>query len=141
METVSRRVFLGLGGASLVLATAGDRAGAAEIEGQTAKDPNNMTPPEKKHVPQVRLGEAAGGAIEVDILIGQVEHPMEAEHHITWVDVYLDGEKLSRTTLVPVLMKPALKLTLTPKKSGLLTVAEECNLHGVWKNSTEIKVG
>jgi superoxide reductase len=142
MDKVSRRIFLGAAGASFALTAVGRRAAAEEIEGQTAKDPNNMSVSEKKHVPKITLGEVKlGEPITVMIVVGEIEHPMEVEHHITWVDVYLDGKKLSRTTLTPEAMKPCLTVMLTPSRPGELTVVEECNLHGIWKNSVEIKAG
>ncbi|NOZ20885.1 MAG: hypothetical protein GXP25_07320 [Planctomycetes bacterium] len=66
---------------------------------------------------------------------------MTEEHHIMWIDVYFDGKKLSRTTLSPKAMAPCVTVKLTPKKPGTLTVVEECNLHGIWKNRAEVKTG
>ena len=139
MDKVSRRLFLGTAGASIALAAAGRRARADGIEGQTAKDPNNMTKGEKKHVPKITV--KPGEPVEVNVVVGEIVHPMEEEHYITWIDVYFDGKKLSRTTLSPEAMAPCVSVKLTPGKSGMLTVVEECNLHGVWKNCVEIKAG
>ncbi|MEW6356811.1 MAG: desulfoferrodoxin family protein [Planctomycetota bacterium] len=137
MEKVTRRIFLGVAGASVVVAAAGRQVRADEIEGQTAKDPGNMTVMEKKHVPKITVN--PGEPVEVDVVVGEVVHPMEEGHYITWIDVYLDGKKLSRTTLSPVVMAPCVTVKLAPKTSGMLTVVEECNLHGIWKNCVEIK--
>jgi len=140
MDRVSRRALLGAAGASVALAAVGRRVHAADIEGITAKDPANMTKMEQKHVPKITVGEAkAGEPVTVTIDIGAIDHPMAEEHFIEWIDVYLDGKKLSRITLTPVAMKAAATVTLTPEKSGMLTVSNKCNLHGIYKSCVEIK--
>jgi len=37
-------------------------------------------------------------------------------------------------------MKPALTITLTPKKSFDLVVQDLCNIHGPWENRKKIEV-
>ncbi|MBT3691470.1 desulfoferrodoxin [archaeon] len=82
--------------------------------------------PEKgeKHVPIIEKTEK-GFLVKV----GSVEHPMEEEHYIEFIELIVDG----------IVYKKFLKLGDKPEAEfcveGDKVVAREyCNLHGLWRN-------
>jgi superoxide reductase len=81
--------------------------------------------PEKgeKHVPVIE----EVGEDKIKIKVGAVEHPMEEEHHIEWIEVIAEGRVL-RKTLEPG-EKPEKEFTIRAKP---FIVREYCNLHGLW---------
>ena len=102
---------------------------------KTPLDPNNLTDPEKKHVPVILVKKECGlipeGCMDVNVKIGQIIHPMEDKHSITRIDLYLDKEYISRVMFTPNKLNPAAGLHLKVSK-GKLSVVELCNLHGAW---------
>ncbi len=144
MAQMDRRNFvktIGFGGAVAAAVGIGRPAPAQEAQkAQTARDPANMTPLEAHHVPKIETANAApkaGEPLQVSVVI---DHPMAAEHHIAYIEVFMDDRKIAAFTLTPDVMKPALTVTLTPKKSFELTVQDMCNLHGLWENRRKIEV-
>lgn len=105
------------------------------------KDAGNLTEGEKKHVPVVKVvktcGLIPGGCTDVHVRVGEIQHPMEAEHFIMHIDFYIDKEFVSRIALTPGKLNPAGALHLSAK-SGKLTVVELCNLHGAWIKETSL---
>lgn len=84
---------------------------------------NTVDAAQEKHVPVI---EVSGG--EVKVKVGDVPHPMEEKHYITWIEVIADG-KAYRQFLTPN-DKPEAVFELKAEK---LTAREYCNLHGLWK--------
>lgn len=78
----------------------------------------------EKHVPVI---EKIEGGFKVKI--GEVEHPMLAEHHIEWIEM-IAGDKSQRKYLT-VGEAPVAEF-LTEAES--ITARENCNLHGMWEN-------
>lgn len=77
---------------------------------------------QEKHVPVV---EKTDNGFKVKI--GDVEHPMEDEHYIEFIELIVDG-KVYREFLKPG-MKPEAEFCV----SGENVVAREyCNVHGFW---------
>lgn len=85
----------------------------------------------EKHVPFV---EAKDGKLHVQV--GEVAHPMTDAHWITniWLE-YPDG-RVEKKTLLPT-DAPAAVFDVEGV-SGLVTVYEYCNLHGLWKKEIEL---
>lgn len=77
----------------------------------------------EKHRPVVE--EQDDGAV---IKVGSVQHPMEEEHYIEWIEVIADG-KICRYELSPG-GQPQARSCL--KKHDY--VRAYCNVHGLWKN-------
>ncbi len=102
---------------------------------KTAKDVNNLTELEKKHIPVITLVKKCGlipeGPQDVHVKMGEIQHPMQAEHYIVHIDFYIDNEFISRVILTPDKLNPAAALHLKAK-SGKFSVIELCNLHGAW---------
>ncbi|MCM8786694.1 MAG: hypothetical protein NC935_01415 [Candidatus Omnitrophica bacterium] len=98
-------------------------------------DPNNLSELEKKHIPLLKIERKCGlinsGCLDVNIKIGEITHPMQQEHFIMYIDVYLDKNFIARYHLTPEKLNPALGIHLKVG-SGKLLVLENCNLHGRW---------
>jgi len=102
---------------------------------KTAKDEKNLTEGEKKHIPVITIVKKCGlipeGCQDVHVKLGQIQHPMQADHFITHIDFYIDKALISRVMLTPDKLNPAAALHLKAK-SGKLTVVALCNVHGAW---------
>lgn len=101
-------------------------------------DANALTDGDKKHIPQLvvvkECGLIPGGCCtDVHARIGEIEHVMQAEHYIKYLDYYLDYKFISRIWLSPVVCHPAAALHLNVQ-AGKITVIENCNVHGNWMN-------
>lgn len=100
------------------------------MEIQKMRDFMNPTELEKKHTPVI---ERQGNG-EVEVRVGLVPHPMEAEHHIVWIELYRNKELVERKKLE--VGKPAVATfeiaDLRPE--DVLMAREECNIHGVWES-------
>lgn len=82
----------------------------------------------EKHVPVVSVDENT-----VTVTIGEVLHPMVAEHSILWV--YLQTDKGGQRKCLEVGKDPVVKFAIADEKP--IAVYAYCNLHGLWM--TEIK--
>lgn len=80
----------------------------------------------EKHVPQFAIEGKT-----VTVKIGEVEHPMAAEHFIEWVIVETT-KGFSQKVLNPG-VKPAAKFCLSDDEF-FKAVYAYCNIHGLWKN-------
>lgn len=118
------------------------RASFGENEGAIKKpvDGGALTDSEKKHVPVIvvvkECGLIPGGCCtDVHVKVGEIEHVMQPDHHIRYIDYYLDRAFISRVWLSPEVCHPAAALHLNVK-SGTLTALENCNIHGNWMAET-----
>ncbi|NQT49544.1 desulfoferrodoxin [Candidatus Kuenenbacteria bacterium] len=78
---------------------------------------------EEKHVPVVEKTDKG-----LKVKIGEVPHPMEAEHYIEWIEVLANG-KSYRQFLNPG-EAPEAEFCIEAEK---FEVREYCNLHGLWR--------
>ena len=78
----------------------------------------------EKHLPVVT--EADSGVM---VKVGEVEHPMEEEHFIEWIEVITDGS-ISRKFLSPG-DSPEADFAIASEK---VEAREYCNVHGLWKS-------
>ena len=78
----------------------------------------------EKHIPVV----AVEGNV-VKVTIGEVAHPMTAEHSILWV--YLLTDKGGQRKCLEVGKEPVVTFALADEKP--VAVFAYCNLHGLWK--------
>jgi superoxide reductase len=107
-----------------------------------AKDISNMSDLEKKHVPMIHIDgqPKMGEFFDVTVWLGeQLPHPMEVDHHIEFIDLYLDDMFISRCDLTWQHTYPKASFSIKLERSGNLRAFERCNLHGDWTYSTEIK--
>lgn len=84
---------------------------------------NSVDASREKHVPMV---ERAGQ--EVMVKVGSVQHPMEENHFIEWIEL-ISGEEVCRKALKPG-ETPEAKFTVSSNKAGARAY---CNLHGLWR--------
>jgi desulfoferrodoxin-like iron-binding protein len=90
---------------------------------------------DKKHLPFIKI-EADGffggtDSVMVKAMVGEMEHPMKAEHFIRWIDIYLNGKFVNRMWLSPDANRPAAAVSIKAK-TGTITACQNCNLHGTW---------
>ena len=104
-------------------------------------DAVNLTDAEKKHIPLVKI---TGNKIEVTV--GAIIHPMLAEHHIMYADLYIDNKGITRVPLGPSPWMAQVELKSEPKAVAELNLAQgqelkvlaNCNLHGRWVSTQKI---
>lgn len=75
----------------------------------------------EKHAPVV---EEQDGRFKVKI--GKIEHPMEQEHYIEWIEASSDSGEYCKKFLKPS-DKPEAVFDFKPSKSRMY-----CNVHGLW---------
>lgn len=85
---------------------------------------NTTDASQEKHVPVVTVD-----GNKVNVTVGSVAHPMEAEHYIEWIYVQTENGGL-RKTLNPG-DAPEAEFCLDGDKA--VAVYAYCNLHGLWK--------
>ena len=105
-------------------------------------DASALTDGDKKHIPQIVVVKECGlipggGCTDAHVRVGEIEHVMQPKHFITWLDYYLDRKFISRVWLSPEVCHPAAALHLNVS-AGLVTVVENCNVHGNWMNEVSI---
>ncbi|MCL2226614.1 MAG: desulfoferrodoxin [Oscillospiraceae bacterium] len=85
--------------------------------------PNTHDASVEKHVPEVTV---AGDRISVQV--GSTAHPMEAEHHISFI--YVETESGGQRKCLKVGEAPKAEFSFIGDKP--IAVFEYCNLHGLW---------
>ena len=78
----------------------------------------------EKHAPVVEGTESG-----IRVKIGAVEHPMEPEHYIEWIEVHTDASTC-KEFLKPG-QEPAADFDI--KKADVKKTRMYCNVHGLWK--------
>jgi superoxide reductase len=105
-------------------------------------DPDNLNEMEKKHIPVVTLTKECclipgSGCVDVQVKVGEIEHVMESEHYINFIDYYIDKRYLARVQLTYKRLHPADALCLNVD-GGTLAVIENCNVHGSWMTEVNL---
>ncbi len=96
-----------------------------------AKHPESMNDFEKKHTPCIEII-----ATKAIVKVGcELVHPMNPEHHIEEIELYLNGELIGKEKLYEE-GEPsatfALEREILPDDS--LVARATCNLHGTWES-------
>jgi superoxide reductase len=78
----------------------------------------------EKHVPVIESTEKG-----IKVKVGAVNHPMEENHYIEWIEAIADG-RAYRKFLSPG-DSPEADFTITAEK---VEAREYCNIHGLWKS-------
>ncbi len=76
----------------------------------------------EKHVPVIEMVETG-----VKVKVGSIEHPMESEHYIEWIEIIADG-RIYRKQLRPG-DTPEAEFQV---KAENIVAREYCNMHGLW---------
>ena len=79
----------------------------------------------EKHVPVLEKTEKG-----ILIKVGKVEHPMDKDHYIEWIEIIKKYGKIVRKNLLPG-HKPEVRICC----EDILKVRAYCNLHGLWTNN------
>ncbi len=79
----------------------------------------------KKHAPVIERNKEG-----VSIKIGAVEHPMEKDHYIEWIEIFTNKGRSKK------FLKPGDKPELMfPVKAKKIKARMYCNVHGLWIRS------
>ncbi len=65
------------------------------------------------------------------IKVGEIEHPMQEDHYIEWIEINTEDGKSGKRFLTPK-DKPIVDF-YTRKK--VISIRVYCNIHGLWENS------
>jgi len=84
---------------------------------------NTVDASKEKHIPVVEKVEDG-----ILVKVGSVEHPMQAEHYIEWIEVHT-ANKVYRKYLKPG-EKPQAMFKV---EEEVMFVREYCNVHGLWR--------
>lgn len=116
----------------------------------------------EKHVPVIDCPDTvkADAVFEVKVAIGkEIAHPNTTEHHICWMQVFFkpEGDKFAYQVANcefsahgasaegankgPVYTHHGATVALKINKPGVLIATSLCNIHGLWENAKEIKLG
>lgn len=99
------------------------------------EDPSNLSETEKKHIPMIVISKECrligGECVDVHVKVGEIEHVMESEHSIAFIDFYINQRYQTRVQLRYKRLHPAATLHLRVD-TGTLTVVANCNVHGNW---------
>jgi len=92
---------------------------------------------EIKHIPAVTVNKSCNlipesSCKEVIVRIGKVMHPMEEKHYIRFIDAYQNDKFIGRVDFKPLNLYPATCFYLK-ENGGIITIVENCNIHGYWK--------
>ena len=112
------------------------------------KDTANLTELEKKHVPVMNtLSKVkAGELFDLEVVIGEIVHPMGSAHWIEYLQLNIGNEPAGTVNFQSQgYLKPKAKFTVVlgdrlKGKTVSLVIQEKCNLHGIWENSTNVEV-
>lgn len=105
----------------------------SEQEAQTYQDPYNPSELEQKHVPILEPN-----TISVKVTVGEVRHPMEANHWIQYIELFADNESVGRIDLSPT-EEPEAEFEVDIPKIKKLSAQALCNQHGLWENELVFK--
>ncbi len=95
------------------------------------RNPDLMNDFEKKHTPSI---ERISKKIIVSVGSG-IEHPMNPEHYITYIELFLNGESLEIKELDSEDAPNAtFELDSEPSPLDKLIAHANCNLHGTWES-------
>jgi superoxide reductase len=115
----------------------------------------------EKHVPVIESPDQVkkGEIFRVVVTVGkEIAHPNKTEHHISWLEIYFQpqGEKfpyqigraefsahgasINGADTSSVYTHPEVAVSFKTDKPGVIFASSYCNIHGLWQNSSEIKI-
>ncbi len=95
-----------------------------------AKDINNLTDSERKHIPFIVRN---GNTITITCGDG-IAHPMEEDHWIVYIELFKNGKSVDKKVLQKT-DKPKAVFTLSDlSDTDILSAHALCNLHGIWES-------
>ncbi|WP_094227651.1 class II SORL domain-containing protein [Methanolobus psychrotolerans] len=141
----------------------------SDISVQQAKNYQNLTDMEKKHIPVIEAPTEAiaGEPFEVKVTVGSIPHVMEEDHYIQWIELHINGDLVGKKELKPTEGKAEVTFTVVGTEEMItareimncrvhgfgvcgtcgtrsaivnLTAIESCNVHGLWEDSKGIEI-
>lgn len=141
----------------------------SDINVQRAKDNQNLTDMEKKHIPVIEAPAEviAGEPFEVKVTVGSLPHVMEEDHYIQWIELHINGDFVEKKELKATDGKAEAIFTVVGTEEMIsareimncrihgfgvcgtcgvrsaiviLRAVEGCNVHGLWEGSTGIEI-
>ncbi len=109
---------------------------------QSPADPGNLIETDNMHIPVIKINRGCAGDLDntytsIFIRVGEIEHVMESEHLIEFIDLYINKKYFSRVMFTAKKIHPEATLRISDT-SGTLSVIAHCNTHGSWR--TKIKL-
>jgi len=98
---------------------------------KTAENLDAMTAPERKHQPVITVQDDDEGTI-INVKVGYTEHPMEDEHWIMFIDMYVNGKYQSRSAFTPGSALAPIVEHIGDNIAGEIVTVASCNKHGRW---------
>jgi superoxide reductase len=116
----------------------------------------------EKHVPVIECPDqvTSDELFDVKVTLGkEIAHPNTTEHHIRWINLYFHpegaqftydvghfeftahGESVQGPNEGPVYTHHEASTQMKVTEPGTLYALAYCNIHGLWENSKEIKIG
>ena len=80
---------------------------------------------------------AKGDERAIRVVIGP-PHPMKQEHHIMWLEIFVDDVLATRLDFTPELSIPAIEIPINVSNGRRLRVLHMCNKHGMWEKTINI---
>ena len=87
------------------------------------KEENTEDAAQEKHVPIIEKTDTG-----IRVMVGEVFHPMEADHYIEWIEVLTGGRSYKKYLNPGDLPEFEFKVSTEP-----IIARAYCNLHGLWK--------
>ena len=97
----------------------------------------DLTEFEKKHIPLITILKS-NGYVDVNVTVGEIEHGMDIDDHITFIDFYFNDSVLSKKCISRInfncdrILYPLTTLRFNTENPGVLTVISSCIAHGNW---------
>ncbi len=149
---MDRRAFA-LGSLALLVASPGaaraqrcpreEWSGTGEPAGREPVDAEALTDQERSHVPVLTLPRhvRVGRPFDLAVQIGLRPHEMSAAHHIDWIEVCLDEQRVAVIDLGADVPFPIVRVPIVLHGPAVLVARARCNQHGVWRTRREITIG
>jgi superoxide reductase len=117
---------------------------------------------QEKHVPVIEAPDKVkkGEFFKLTASVGkEIPHPNTTQHHIRWIEVFFlpeaekfpyqigrfeftaHGESAQGPDTSTVYTQHEVILGFKTNKPGKITAFSFCNIHGLWQNEKEIKIG
>ena len=84
---------------------------------------------QEKHVPVIEKTDSG-----VRVKVGSVEHPMQADHYIEWIEIMDPQAGWCQMARLQPGQPPVAEFTVPVDSRDRLTARSYCNLHGLWKS-------
>jgi superoxide reductase len=113
----------------------------------------------EKHIPVIEIQKVEDGKAFVTVTVGkEIPHPNTTSHHIKWLDLFFwpeggkfpyeigyctfdhHGESTEGPDSVGIYSEPVAKFVFKTDKPGTLMATSYCNIHGLWKSESDLKL-